>query len=194
MPRLLPTAFITAINSGELNIGVFIEASYAEGAIRLWNGIGPITVDGVEWTGSGNLVQLEPFEQSRQLESSGLKATVSVVSPALISAVLASKGKGRGRPFRVLMACMDSDFENVLSDGGGDALYQIAGGFLDETYISENGSDSTMTITGENEMVRLFRANHTRYTDGDQKRIFPSDKAFEYVAAMAGKQILWGVN
>lgn len=192
--RSLPTSFTAGMNSGQINLAFFVELDFYEGPLRLWTGLGAITLDGNEYVGVGTLGDIQPYTQTKQLSATGFQLSLSGVSGAIISEALTTRGKGRGRPFKMFIVLMDSDFSAPLSNETDSAFYLIAGGTIDEMHISDEGSSATITINVEHDIVRLFRANHARYTDGDQQRIFPGDKFFDFTARLAGKVISWGVK
>ena len=192
MPRQLSTAFLNAISSDVVNVAAFVLLDYFEGPLRLWSGVGTISYDGHDWIGVGSLGSIETQSQTRDLNSSGLRLSLSGVDGTLISSALSAKGKGRGRPFKIWLACMDDDFTSIITESGTDAIYLLMAGFIDSTTIDDTGDSSAIILTVENELVRLFRASQTRYTDKDHQRVFPGDVFFEYTAKLAGKELYWG--
>jgi hypothetical protein len=58
-----------------------------------------------------------------------------------------------------------------------------------------DGADSlSITVSAENKLIILNRDKVLRYTDQDQKRLFPNDKGLEYVASIQDKPLTWGAG
>ena len=53
------------------------------------------------------------------------------------------------------------------------------------------GDAASVTVRLENRLADWDRARVRRYTDEDQKRLFATDKGFEFVTATVDKDIVW---
>lgn len=190
--RDLNPVFLTAMQEPRINLAFFVQFDFYESTLRFWTGIGDKTFLGETWLGVGDLGRIESRSQSRELVSHGFRLSLSGVSAAVISQLLQTRGKGRGRPFSIYLALMDDDFDEVLSDSSDEAYYHLSSGFIDESRVLDSADIAEIEINVEDELVRLFRPNEVRYTNQDQQRIFPGDVFFEFVERLANKTISWG--
>ena len=49
----------------------------------------------------------------------------------------------------------------------------------------------TVSVTAEHIAVAMSRPKGARYTDADQRRLFPGDRALEYIVSQATHQDVW---
>lgn len=56
----------------------------------------------------------------------------------------------------------------------------------------QNPEEPTLFINYENELIDLERAQEWRFTDQHQKQLYPSDRAFEFVAGLVDAEVIWG--
>jgi hypothetical protein len=68
----------------------------------------------------------------------------------------------------------------------------IFSGRMDVMSINDDGQNATIGMSAENKLVDFRRPREVRYTDQEQKNLFPSDKGLEFVTAIQEKQIYWG--
>lgn len=160
------------------------EMLFDSGTLRLWNGIGILNWNGVEWTGAGNLIALSELAESQELRAVGASATLSGLPSALISLALAEDYQGR--PCKVWVAAMD-DQGRIISDP-----YPLFGGNMDIMEINEAGDTASISITAESRLIDLERPREHRYEHEDQQAIYPGDLGFEYVSSIQDVPIIWG--
>jgi hypothetical protein len=55
----------------------------------------------------------------------------------------------------------------------------------------EHGATGSITVTIRDNLADWARPRIERYTDQDQQARYPGDKGFEYVTAIADKEIIW---
>jgi hypothetical protein len=162
----------------------FFEAEFDSGTLRLWTGIGPITWNGVEWTGAGSLIGLSELTESQELKAVGFTITLSGISSSIISIALAEDYQGR--PVKVWVGAMN-DAGQIIADP-----HQIQGGTMDVMEIDEAGETCTVAVHVESRLIDLERAREHRYEHEDQQAIYPGDLFFEYGVAIQEKPIVWG--
>ena len=58
--------------------------------------------------------------------------------------------------------------------------------------INDTGETLTISVSIESRLIDLERPRIWRYTSEDQKRVYPTDKGFDFVNDLQSKQIIWG--
>ncbi len=184
MARDLPSAVATAIVQTVVPLAHFAEFSFASGTVRMWSGLGPITWAGQTWTGSGDFGGLSPVDETTELGASGLSFTLSGIPSSILA--LALGDLYRGRPCKLWLA--------ILNPAGAVVdTYLVFAGRMDVMKIDDSGETGSIALQAESRMIDLKRARQLRYTDAEQKRLFPGDLGLEYVAKLAEKPLQWGV-
>ena len=54
------------------------------------------------------------------------------------------------------------------------------------------GRETSVSIAGESAMIDWQRPRLRRFTDADQKAVYPNDRGLEHVAEVANKELVWG--
>ena len=183
MSRDLPAALATEVAKSMLRPFFMVEALFDSGTVRLWSGIGNITVFGQTWTGAGNVLGFSSYEETSNLQAQGINISLSGISTSLISLALAEPYQGR--ECRIYLGAFDQNWA-LVSDP-----YQIFAGIMDVIEVSEGGDTCTLTLQCESKLVQLTRTKERRYTSESQKADYPGDKGFDFVTQLQDQEILW---
>jgi hypothetical protein len=58
--------------------------------------------------------------------------------------------------------------------------------------VQDEGDTATISISCENDLIRLAQASMRRYTNDDQAILYPTDTGFQYVPAVQAWNGSWG--
>jgi hypothetical protein len=189
--RDLPSYFATAIEDpvvypALLYRGEFIDENGDSQYLRLWSGLGSLAWDGQTWTGQGQLLGVSQIEETVEVKAVGFTVSLQGQKSSNISLALSSAQRSRGREGKVWLALFDA--AGVMLD---EPLL-LKSGRLDRCPIEDEGDTCTLTAHYEDRLVDLKRPRVRRYSDQDQKAVYPTDRGFEQVAALQDMQIHWG--
>ena len=184
MSRTLTSAMQAVATAEVVRPIVLVQCDFDSGALNLWNGIGDLTVSGVDYVGAGTLLQISSMKESADLAANGMNVTLSGITEPLISK--ARDEDYQGRELKILLGAMDST-NSVIS-----SPVIIFNGFMDTMSIQDGAETATITVAVENRLIEFQRSRIRRYTAEDQKIDYPTDKGLEFVAEIAEKEIVWG--
>ena len=184
MSRSLTSGMESAVTADLVRPILLVQCAFDSGNLNLWNGIGDLTVDSVDYVGTGTLLQIGDIQETTQLSANGITVSLSGILPSLVQK--ARDENYQGRELKVLLGAMDAT-NNVIS-----SPTVIFSGFMDTMTINEGGETSSIQVTVENRLIEFERSRVRRYTAEDQKIDYPNDKGLEFVAEMAEKEIVWG--
>lgn len=137
------------------------------------------------FTGAGSLLALSEIEDGVDLMAAGASVTLSGIPLALVQTCIADVRQGM--PGRIYLALLD-EFGRVI-DNTPALLFE---GRVDVPEIHDDADTCVITLTYESRLIDLNRSRLFRYTDEDQKAVFPGDRAFEFVTAIQDVEITWG--
>lgn len=166
-----PSVALVQLVKMDLSAPVYLNSSS-------WN----LTWAGNTYTGTGTLGSVRQIEDSPG-EVKGVRFTLSGIPVDAIALALVEPVQGK--PVTIYTAIFNP------------ATYQIAdaavewAGKLDVFNIAENGETCTLEVTAEHSGIDLLRPNVVRYSNSDQRRLFPSDRGFEYVVDQSDQAIVW---
>lgn len=184
MSRSLTSAMQSAVTADLVRPITLVQCAFDSGNLNLWNGIGNLTVDSVDYVGAGTLLSISAISESAELTANGITVALSGVTEPLISK--ARDEDYQGRELKVLLGIINED-GTVSVDP-----VVVFSGFMDTMVLNDGGETATIQVTVENRLIEFERTRIRRYTAEDQKIDYPNDKGLEFVAEMAEKEIVWG--
>lgn len=184
MSRSLTSGMVSAVTADLVRPILLVQCAFDSGNLNLWNGIGDLTVDSVDYVGAGTLLSVGEIAETSELAANGLSVVLSGVTEPLISK--ARDEDYQGRELKVLMGAMDAT-NSVIADP-----VVIFSGFMDTMVINDGAETATIQVSVENRLIEFERNRVRRYTAEDQKIDYPNDKGLEFVAEIAEKEIAWG--
>lgn len=188
MPRDLAAGFNTELVANPVRLRWFIEAEFRTGWLRLWTGYGEITWSGRVWNGANpgasGVLQFEAIEETTGMEATGLRAILTGIESTLLAKCLDELRVGR--KCRIYLGAVDSAGAIV------DAPYNSFSGTMDAGKINEGGDTSTITITAENDLIRLARPKLRLLTLADQQTDFSTDTFFRHANSASVWKGVWG--
>jgi hypothetical protein len=152
--------------------------------VNLWSGYGTITYGGTGYLGIGTLGTISPVEETTDLAARGISMQLSGVPTALIAVALTENYQGKA--CSVMFGALDSSGALVSSP------ITVFSGRMDVMSINDDGQNATIGMTAENKLVDFRRPREVRYTDEEQKNLYPLDKGLEFVNSIQEKEIYWG--
>jgi hypothetical protein len=175
--------------------------------LRMWTGVGTLVYDGVEWFGTGNLLNISSVEETTEISAKGATVTLSGVPSEVISLALSEPYQGRICKIYFGMfskgSMLDESGNYILLEDGGkiyldnpqtnfNDLTEIFSGYMDQMNISEGPDASTIELAVENKLVDLERSRVRRFTSAYQKSVYPNDLGLDFVEDLQDKDITWG--
>jgi hypothetical protein len=181
--RGLTNDMVTEVSASQLSPILLASLSFAT-PVHIWTGYGTITVGSTAYLGIGTLGSISPIEETTDLAARGISMQLSGVPTAMLAVALTENYQGR--ECSVLFGALQSSGALVSSP------VTIFSGRMDVMSINDDGQNATIGMSAENKLVDFRRPREVRYTDQEQKNLFPSDKGLEFVTAIQEKQIYWG--
>jgi hypothetical protein len=184
MTRGATTDFKNAAAAGNTYPALLGYFDFTGGIVRLWSGVGDLSWGGNTFTGAGNLVRVEPVQETSEVRANGLSFRLNGIPSAMITRILAEGY--RGRACKLWLALFDASAALIADP------VQLFSGRMDQCLLEETGDTVALTVAAESRLVDLQRARERRRTDEDQKSLFAGDRGFEYVAGLQDKEVVWG--
>jgi hypothetical protein len=181
--RSLSNDMTTQVSASQLAPIILASLSFST-PVNIWSGYGTITYNSTGYLGIGTLGTISPIEETTDLAARGITMQLSGVPTAQIAIALTENYQGR--ECSILFAAMASDGTLVSTP------VTVFAGRMDVMTINDDGEQAIIGMTAENKLVDFRRPREVRYTDEEQKALFPSDKGLEFVNSIQEKEIYWG--
>jgi hypothetical protein len=182
MRPLLP-ASVAALNSGRPVLCMLIRMDLTEPVFASSAGLN-VEWDGELWLGVATVGKIEKVIESVG-ERSPLRFTLTSVPNEMLALAMESATEARGKRCRVWLAIHDPDTYQILE------AEQIWSGTVDQMLINEGKETGSVSVTAEHRGVTFSRPKPVRYTDADQRRLYPGDKALQYIVSQSTHQDVW---
>lgn len=161
----------------------FVEFDLLPTPLRLWDGAGSTTWNGVEWIEAGSLGTVSGLNGTRGLVAERVVYKIGGLSLGLSGQMDALKAARRRRV--TLWA--------VVFDAAGIEIERavVHKGRIDAPSVERTDGALSFEVPVETAFVGANRIPWNLYTDTDQQQLFPGDKAFEFVSTLNNKRIVW---
>lgn len=182
MRTLLPgtAAYIAGPTLGLVSL---VRMQFSSGTIALNTSNSPHDWGGDTYVGASALTALaEVLDGPGEIK--GLSFTLSGIDSAYLALALDDAAMVQGTPLILRVGIVGA--YNVLIDAP-----IVWAGTLDTMSIQEDGDTCTIQVTAEGASVDLLRGAAYTYNDGDQRALYPGDRAFEYVTPQSDKPVVW---
>jgi hypothetical protein len=181
----LPSDVGAVITSRDPALAFLIKFDFVSITKRVWTGFGKLkTLDGNLWDGLGEVISIDGLSQLSSTAATAGRLSVSGVSPTLLPTAIGEAPEYLERPVSFfLQGFKDRRF---VSNPCALALRIITG-----MEISRDGATRTIAITHESPYIGRNNGANGYYTDQDQQRRFPGDRACERTPYLAFKRDAW---
>lgn len=187
MARSISSDFNTQITSNSFRPFFAVKIGYDSNPLRLWTGYHDITISSETYTGSGDLISFSTISESADIKASGLQVILTGLDSSILSAGISETEQNIPCEFYFGVLTTTDNATAIV-----ETPYKLFEGFLDVCNIDNNGEEVNVEFRFENKMISLEKPIDKRYTDQDQKNLFPNDKGLEFVASIQNKSIVWG--
>jgi hypothetical protein len=207
MSRSLSDGIVSALSADQIKPFFAVRLFFDTQTLSFWTGLGELTVSGVTYTGTGQLLQISQLSETAEISAKGATITLSGLPSNLIS--LALTEPYQGRLCEIYFGAIDANKTYLVDEAGNYILQEdgsaidlsvgdpneivlVFSGYMDQMNIDEGPDTSTIGVSVESKLIDLERARVFRYTDASQKSRFPNDKGFEFVEDLQDKRFNWG--
>lgn len=184
MPRVIDPAIIAMLDSeAAFSAAFYVDIAFQEPYhLRFTTKLDNVEFNGHTFTGLGSLGNVSMPESDGELSPSSYTVTLSGISDEILEA--AAQISYMNHKATAYIQFMDADFNDVAPPT------ELWGGLTDGADI-EIGKVSTVNINVRDRLADWGRAKIESYTDGDQRRLHPTDKGFEFVSQVGTKDVAW---
>lgn len=173
-----------ALSSGNLALVQMAHMAFPSGTIALNQSTWNLTWAGVTYSGAYGLGAVSQITD-KPGEVQGVTLQLNGGDPLRVALALDGAGEVQGTPLKLRTALIETSTYTIL-----DAPIDWTGK-LDTMSLSEDGDTATISVTAESSAVDLLRGTPSAYSDADQKALYATDKAFEFLVSQAGQRKVW---
>jgi hypothetical protein len=181
--RSLSSGMVTEVSANQLSPILMAELNFST-PVYLWSGYGTLTYNSIGYQGLGDFGSISSIDETTDLAARGITMQLSGVPTAYVAAALTENYQGRS--CSVMLGALSPTAGLITSP------ITVFSGKMDVMQFTDDGNSSIITMTAENRLVDFHRTREVRYTDEEQKTLYPADKGLEFVTSIQDKTIYWG--
>lgn len=182
--RSLSAPVLAALADTAVGLVQLVRIQLASGDVLLNTSNWDLVWDGLTYKGAYGLGSISVV-QDRAGEAQGLTLALDGGSSARLSLALDAADEIQGAAVTLRTAIVEMSTHTVL-----DAPAEWTGR-ADTMSVQEDGNTAVITLSAESNAVDLLRGNASTYSHADQRALFGSDRAFEYVVSQADQLVVW---
>lgn len=181
----LPEDVSAVVSSRNPGIGFLIKFDFVSVTKRVWTGFGKLpTLDGNVWDGLGDIISIDGLSQLSSTSASSGTLTVSGVSASLLQTAIGEEDEYLQQPVSFFLQGFQG--RTLISNPCTLAVRIMTG-----MEISRTGDTRSIAITHESPYIGRNQGANGYYTDQDQQRRFPGDRACERTPFLVFKREAW---
>lgn len=183
MSRTLTTAVTNLLDDDVVSPFIAVKIPFPSGAMRVWTGVGDITVDSETYSGVGSFLSLSTISESEETKATGITISLSGVPSNMLGSLLTDEFQG--------VTC--SVHLGFLGDSNSvTGTIKVYQGIADNCDIAETGTTCVVSFNVESRLIALDDKINRRYTNEDQQINHSTDTSLRFVAGLQDKEIVWG--
>lgn len=187
MTRTLTNSVITQLSEPSVNPFFAVKIEFPSGTLRLWTGLGTVTIASESYSGVGSFLGVSSIEESEEFKATGLELTLSGIPTSLIGTMLTDNYQGS--LVTVFFGFIDEASTGISIIADPFIVYK---GLVDTLELSENAQNVTAKLKVESRLIAMEETKARRYTNEDQQITHSSDTSLRFVAGLQDKEIAWG--
>ena len=184
------------LRSGRIAQAVLVHMDFSDAPKRWWTGFGDFAVAGHIWQGMGDLISISPISTTYQVSAEQVTFELAA-TPELLGLALAAKTKVRDRAVTIYLQLFAQDnlvIAGYTSGGGeiisgqpvGSPMALYTGLMQRMPWAADGPNKRTLRLECEGLFFRRNQPPRGRWTDADQKALYPGDRGFERMPLYAG--------
>jgi hypothetical protein len=183
--RSLTSPTLAALIAGVVAPVYLVALQFTSGTKYVWTGINTVVWNGQNWTGQGDLLGISPITQTADLQSESITISLSGLDADDVSSVTSDVSTDSTAD--VWLGFLDLTTGAIIADP--DHCFS---GTLDVPTLQDDGDTASISITCENDLIKLAQASMRRYTNDDQAIVYPTDTGFSFVPSVMAWNGAWG--
>lgn len=178
---------IAAFASGNIGKRIFyIQFNFDSGIERFTTAPADKVFNGNTFESLGALGSVGQVKETDEIEPADYEVILGGVDTVILSKFLGEPTINR--KCTVYQALMNDDQTIIGGSDAGPWIY--FDGLMQPPFITD-GEEPALQVPVKDILADWDRNITSRYTDAEQRRLYPDDYCFEFVSSLAGKEIVW---
>lgn len=170
----------------QINGALLFSCTFTNGQeMRLWTGMGDITIGGQLYKGSGRLVSVENIDAAIGTSVPNTTFTLSGVDAHIVALTISEIDLVRGAVIQVSVQIFSSVWQPI------DTPVGLGSWIGDQLSFERQQTGRNITLSAVSFFASRSRPQSSYYTARDQQLRYTGDRGGEFVAGLINKNINW---
>lgn len=180
------------LRRGDVACTILCQMDFRTNPQRWWLGYGPLTAGGVEYQGTGDVIQIGAMSLTYGTSAGMIRFTVPAASPEMIARCDNQAAEVNNRPCRVFYQLFSAVERGDQHRGRliGDPISVFAGRMRDMRSTS-TAYGRTIELEAYGRMSWQGKPPFGRWTDADQQSRYPGDTGLALLPSLKDRSIVW---
>jgi hypothetical protein len=189
------STIINALNSNQINFAEFVRLTLPSQTLTFCNAAGPITVNGITFTGLNALLQIGEIQKNVKANSGDLQISLTGIDPANVALVLGAELKGS--KVEIWRGFLNSNNQIITTPT--TQFFKRYQGIINNVAINEDFNDQlrqriATCVVSSSSMRAVLDARVAGIKTNEQswKQFYPTDTSMNRVAVIASTYFDFG--
>ena len=180
----LDSSIVNRLGADEQALFLAVKAEFDSGDVRVWTGTDDLSINSETYTGAGELLAISETQENIDLSSQGISISLTGMDSTVLNIALTENYQNR----------FVSIFLGYVMGGTNEVagVVTIFKGRMTALTVADDPEGATIAIDAENRLIDLDRPSNLRYTKESQNFLHSGDTAFNRIASIQDKEIVWG--
>ncbi|CAM3090261.1 hypothetical protein PANO111632_02590 [Paracoccus nototheniae] len=180
------------LRRGDVACTIMCQMDFATNPQRWWLGYGDLMAGGVEYKGTGDVIQISALSITYGMSAGMVRFSVPNASPQMVARCDDQADEVNNRPCRIFYQLFSTVESGGLHAGRlvGDPIAIFTGRMRDMRSTSTR-ERREIELEAYGRLSRQGRPPHGRWTDADQRARYPGDTGLGLLAALKNRAVVW---
>lgn len=157
-----------------------------------WLGYGPLTADGVEYHGTGDVIKISSMSMTYGVSAGMVRFDIPSASPQMVARCDNQATEVNNRRCQVLYQLFSTEERDGEHQGRliGDPISMFVG-YMRDMRSTSSADTRNIELEAYGRMSRQAKAPYGRWTDADQQARYPGDTGMGLIPSLKDKTIVW---
>ncbi|MCZ4351528.1 hypothetical protein O4H61_03280 [Roseovarius aestuarii] len=180
------------LRRGDIACTILCQMDFRTNPQNWWLGYGPLTVDGVEYQGTGDVIKLSSMSITYGMSAGMVRFDIPNASPEMVARCDGQALEVNSRRCQIFYQLYSLTYEEGEHQGRliGDPISMFVG-LMRDMHSTSTADSRNIELEAYGRMSRQAKPPYGRWTDADQRARHAGDKGLALLPTLKNKAITW---
>ena len=181
-----------ALRRGDVGCTILCQMDFRTNPQNLWAGYGELTVGGVTYQGTGDVIQISSMQLTYGQSAGMVRFSIPNASPEMIARCDNQRTEVNARRCQIFYQLFSTveRFDDHYGRLIGDPISMFVG-LMRDMRSTSSAETRVIELEAYGRMSRQGKPPYGRWTDADQRARYPGDTGLGLLASLKNKSVVW---